>query len=253
VDEGRFPPRDGVVYGRSRRILEVRVRFELDRGQLYGFTDRLNMDKEEALAQFLQMLNLLAITGLLFAIGHRGRRLGDRWARWWLAMAGVFFYLTIDESSRIHEMSIIPLQQAFGTSGPLFFAWLVVAIPLVLLFVALYVPFLRALDPWTRNRFLLAGLLYVSGTVGMEMLGGMWVEGNFFDSTYYYTFVPIEEIFEVSGQLLFLFTLLIYVGRTQQEITLRVMGASGAADAVADPGASENDVPSEDAVVADPR
>ena len=71
-----------------------------------------------------------------------------------------------------------------------------VAIPLVGAFVLLYVPFLRDLEPRTRNGFLLAGFLYLCGTLGMEMVGGVWADDrSFIDPVYLNVIVPIEEVF----------------------------------------------------------
>jgi hypothetical protein len=183
--------------------------FGFDRRHLVGITPLMNVDEEESFSTFLQMLLLLGSSAVLFAIGHRARRLGAPHALGWLGLAAVFLYLTIDESTQVHEQLIVPLRRALDAGGVLHFTWLVVAIPLVILFAVLYVPFLRDLDRWTRTRFLAAGALYLAGTIVMEMIGGAWAEdhpGD--DAIYLMVLVPIEEVLEFSGQLLFLSTLL---------------------------------------------
>jgi len=200
-------------------LIVMFMRFELGHAEII---DRLNLDAEPSLGQFTQAVLLLALAALLFAIGHRTRDLGDRYARWWIGLAVVFTYLAIDEGSQLHEMSIGPLRGAFDTGGPLLFAWLIVAIPFVVMFGVVCVPFLRALPSWTRNRIVLAGLLYVAGAIGMEMLSGVWVDARGFDATYFYLFVTIEEALEVSGLLLFLSTLLSYVARMQGRVVIDI-------------------------------
>jgi hypothetical protein len=198
------------------------LRFVHDREFLLGFAGFLNVDEEESLATYVQSLQLLAAAVLLFAIGRRARRTGAAHAVGWLALAAIFLYLSLDEATLLHERLIVPLQRAFDTSGPLFFAWVLVAIPLVVVFVLLYVPFLRDLAPRTRNGFLLAGFLYLCGTLGMEMVGGVWADDrSFVDPVYLNVIVPIEEAFEVAGQLVFLSALLAYVARTQPAGTIR--------------------------------
>lgn len=189
------------------------LRFEFGRGYLWGYSERLNVDAEESFAQLLQMVQLLAIVVVLLVIAGRVRRRGGPHTLAWYGLAIGFAYLTVDESSRLHELLIVPVQRATGASGPLFFAWLIVAIPLIVVAVVLLYPLLRDLDRWTRRRFLLAGILYLAGVIGMEMVGGWWVERHDFNATYYYVLVPIEEAFEVAGQLLFLFTLLVVLAR----------------------------------------
>jgi hypothetical protein len=192
------------------------ARFGFGRRYLGGFSTLMNVDEEESFSTFLQMLNLLASSSLLFVIGHRARRLGRPHALGWMALAAVFLYLSLDESTQIHEQLIAPLQRALDAGGALFFTWIVVAIPLVILFVILYVPFLRDLEPEIRRRFLLAGFLYLCGTIGMEMVGGVWADEHTFDDpVYLMAIVPVEEAFEFVGQVLFLSTLLTYVARTQ--------------------------------------
>jgi hypothetical protein len=191
-------------------------RFVLDRPTLYGFSVFLNVDEEESLATFLQMVNLLGASVLLFMVGRRTRRLGAPHAMGWLSLSAIFLYLAIDESTLLHEHLILPLQRALDAGGIFFFTWVVVAIPLLVFFLVLYIPFLRDLDPETRKGFIVAGLVYVAGALGMEMAGGVWVEGrSFIDPIYLTVFVPLEEGLETAGQLLFLSVLLRYVARHQ--------------------------------------
>jgi hypothetical protein len=200
------------------------LRFVHDREFLLGFAGFLNVDEEESLATYVQTLQLLGAAVLLFAIGRRVRRIGAAHAFGWLSLAAIFLYLSLDEATLLHERLIVPLHRAFDTSGPFFFAWVLVAIPLVGAFVLLYVPFLRDLEPRTRNGFLLAGFLYLCGTLGMEMVGGVWADDrSFIDPVYLNVIVPIEEAFEVAGQLVFLSTLLAHVARTQPVGTIRIV------------------------------
>lgn len=198
-------------------------RFVLERPSLYGFSVFLNVDEEESLATFLQMINLLGAAVLLYVVGHRVRRLGQPHAFAWSALAAIFLYLAIDESTLLHEHLILPLQRAFDAGGIFYFTWVIVAIPLLVVFLVLYIPFLRDLEPRTRNRFILAGTVYVAGALGVEMASGVWAEErSFIDPVYLMVFVPIEEGLETAGQLLFLSALMAYVARHQPTMLLQV-------------------------------
>jgi hypothetical protein len=190
--------------------------FGFGRRHLVGITPLMNVDEEESFSTFVQMMTLLGSSAVLFLIALRARRLGWPHAHGWLGLAAVFLYLTVDESTQVHEQLIVPLRGALDAGGVLYFTWLVVAIPLVILFVVLYLPFLRDLDGWTRNRFLLGGALYLTGTIVMEMIGGAWAEdhpGD--DAVYLMVLVPVEEVFEFAGQVLFLATVLAYAVRSR--------------------------------------
>jgi hypothetical protein len=192
-------------------------RFVLDHGRWYGFIDFLDVDVENSLSQWVQTATLLGLAVLLglSATAARSHRFG-----WW-AMAAIFVYLSIDEGSRLHENLIPLLHRYFDPSGIFLFAWVVPAAALVAAFVAAYARLIRDLDPVTRRRFLLAGALYVSGTIGMELVGGWWATDNGFDNaTYQMLLVALEEMFEVAGQLTFLHALLRHLEATGPRIAL---------------------------------
>lgn len=96
---------------------------------------------------------------------------------YWLALAAVFVYLTTDEALAIHERSSEPIRQALGVGGFLYFAWVIPATGLLVLFVVAFIPFLRTLDRRLRVRLLVAGAIYVGGALIFEM-----ISAYFFDS-----------------------------------------------------------------------
>src|SRR5690606_12332588 len=59
-----------------------------------------------------------------------------------------------------------------GLSGFFHFAWVIPGMALVALVGLAYLPFLLAQPGRTRLVFLVAGLLYVGGALGLELVGG---------------------------------------------------------------------------------
>ena len=80
-------------------------------------------------------------------------------------------------------------------------------------FLAVTSGFLRRLPADTRRRFLVAGFIYVSGSLGLEMLGGNYefVQGK--RDLAFGLLGVAEETCEMLGTILFLRALLLYLSR----------------------------------------
>jgi hypothetical protein len=135
----------------------------------------------------------------------------DRYARHWAFLSFIFFFLSLDETAGLHELTIRPLRSLFSTSGIFYYAWVVVAIPIVLSIGFLYLRFVFSLPSKTRNNFILAGILFLVGAVGFEMVEGLYrhseIAGMYFSSI----FVTIEELLENLGVVVFILALLAYI------------------------------------------
>jgi hypothetical protein len=59
--------------------------------------------------------------------------------------------------------------------------------------------------------FILAGVVFVSGAVGMEMIGGMHSEVNGEDNVTYAMMYSFEEFLEMSGAVVFMYALISYI------------------------------------------
>jgi hypothetical protein len=131
---------------------------------------------------------------LLGIVAHRRR--SERFSRHWLALALVFVGLSADEIAGVHE--------ALNTG--LSFPWTIPAAIATALVGLLYLAFLAHLDRSTRRRFILAGILYVGGAVGIEQIQEWFVTDT--DSFAYALWTAAEEGAEMAGAVLLLGTLL---------------------------------------------
>lgn len=148
---------------------------------------------------------LLSSALLLWGTAKEAAARGDRWTRHWGVLALALAYISLDELSQLHELAIPQVDALLGTRGVLTFGWVIIAAPLVLVFAALYVGFLRALPRRTAVLFLLAGAVYVGGALGVELVGG-WIYDEMGPETVAYVLATsVEELGEMLGASLFLF------------------------------------------------
>lgn len=151
----------------------LRYGFDVDPPGLNSLERWFFVDREMGVPAWFSAVLLFAIGERLWQVGTAVRATDGRWYPQWRLLAIVFVYLSLDELTEIHEQTIRPLKDLFQLSGVLGFAWVVVAVPLVLVLGALLLPFLRALPSSTRWAFVLSAACYLGGAVGLEMVGAV--------------------------------------------------------------------------------
>ena len=91
-----------------------------------------------------------------------------------------------------------------NTGGLLYFAWVIPAALLLVVFAVLYFSFLVDLPARTRRLFLIAGGVYVGGALGLEILGSYMATRFGRESIPYEAAVVVEEFCEMVGVVIFL-------------------------------------------------
>lgn len=147
----------------------------------------------------------------------RGKRVWE-----WSALTLIFVYLSCDESAMIHEMAIKPLRTVLDKQGLFYSTWAIFAIPLVFVFVLIYLRFLASLDAKIRRRFLASGAIYVSGAIGIEILAGFFLELYGTENIMYLVSFSFEELFEMVGIVVFINTLLLHLSLNFKEIRVSI-------------------------------
>ncbi|MEV4631495.1 hypothetical protein AB0J90_35020 [Micromonospora sp. NPDC049523] len=177
---------------------------------VYAFLD---VDQEHNLPTWFASSLLLFSALVLAEIGITAGRVGDRFARHWKVLALVFVFLALDEATQIHEAANV-LRDAFDLTGLLYLSWILVAMPLVVLFALAYLRFLGHLPKPVRLLVLVGGALYVGGAVGMEVVGSvLWDNGPGYDSMAYAFSTAVEELLEMLGSVSFLYGVASYLHR----------------------------------------
>lgn len=161
-------------------------------------------------AWFSAMLLLLAAS-LLALIATGTKRTDGAYIGHWRVLSLIFLYMSVDEAARIHELTQEPLRAALHPTGFLHYSWVIVAIPLLLLFLFAYLRFLRDLPRTTCLLFIASGTIYVTGALGMDMLGGYFVSHPLGKFDMLPITMTIEEFMENMGIVLFIFSLLSYI------------------------------------------
>lgn len=127
---------------------------------------------------------------------------------YWKMMAVIFLGMSLDESASVHEYVASLLKGQFTFSGYWHFAWVAPALILIVMGIIFFFRF------WwnqpSRIRFALAAgaVIFFSGSVGMEIIGGNLIEQSGYNDPVYMTLTLTEEIMELSGLWLFQFSLL---------------------------------------------
>ena len=179
---------------------------------IYGFgadkhwLDVVNMDRELNLPTLFSTLLLIMSAVLLQRLSTI--EWNDNAADWTL-LSRIFVFLALDEALQIHEILILPglrhqIHPALAST------WV---IPYGLIALGLlwrFRRFLTALPAKTSARFLRAGSIYLTGAIGMEMVGSFAVRSGLIrlHSLWYGAITGIEESLELFGLILFLYALM---------------------------------------------
>jgi hypothetical protein len=144
---------------------------------------------------------LLFVQASLLCLLSRRRESGSFF---WGLLAIVFVVLSADELTSLHEKLIVPVRDSLGVSGLFYFAWIVPGALFVLVLAALGANWLRSLPDRTRWGFMVAAVMYLSGVLLLEAVGG-WYYGEDparFD-TVYWLITTVEESLEMLGLIVF--------------------------------------------------
>lgn len=172
-----------------------------------------SMDSEASLPTWVAQTLLLTIAVLLGAIGYQKIMKQDRFRWHWVALSGIFTYLSIDEATAIHELSIRPLQELLSIhSGLLFFAWVIPAAILIAILIAVFYRFFFALPKTTQKTLALAAIIFVLGAIGVEMISGAYWQAHDFQYNMVYRLLnALEEGLENTGSIIAIYALFQYL------------------------------------------
>lgn len=191
-------------------IVGLISKFYFHHDRVYGLVPFFALYGEQNLSTYYQSFALLTSSLLLGLIGVLEKR-NNRKSRYWFGLFGIFLFLSIDEFTAVHESLVHPFRALFNASGVLYYAWVIPYFFLVLVVGALYLKFLLGLEKKTRNLFIVAGFLYVLGALGFELVDGYLASQGVQDLRIYIA-GTIEELLEKLGIIVFIFSLLDYLG-----------------------------------------
>jgi hypothetical protein len=186
------------------------------------FNKKFNVDLEMTIPTYFNALILLFSGVLLTLVAMLKKKTRDPYTINWSILAILFWFMAMDETISLHEFLIKPLRDAFNTSGFLYFAWVIVAIPLLVLMGITFRKFILALPKRIRTLILVAGSIYVASALGIEMVGGWYFEQFGGSQIPYIILTTVEETLEMAGILIFIYALLEYLCEFFPEIQLSI-------------------------------
>ncbi len=111
--------------------------------------------------------------------------------------------MAIDELAAIHERIVDPIRSIFHTSGFFFYAWVIPGGILVLVLGILFLGWLLRLPPKIRLGLGLSALLYVTGVLLLEAVGGWWASNIGGEDLVHSLIATTEESLEMLGLIAF--------------------------------------------------
>jgi hypothetical protein len=178
-----------------------------------------DFDTERNLPTFFSGCLLLINSLLLLAVWRTHVQLPDR--RAWFLLAGLFTFLAFDEFFGVHERLSGPVRDTLSLSGVFFFSWIVAYGAAALALSLAFAPIWWRLESHAKRALALAAALYLSGALGMEMIGGWYFESvrGVRDATFA-LLCTVEETLEISGSIVMLRALLGMVREGSRELTV---------------------------------
>jgi len=172
----------------------------------------LNVDAEASIPTWYAQSLLLVAAALVFVIAKTATK--DK--RYWYVLAGIMLFISIDEGASIHELLIAPMRELLTiSSGPLYYAWVIVY-GLIFGCVGLFfVRFFVRLPRRTRLLFAAALAIFLTGALAMEMVGGLVISQPNAPWQLYAVIVGVEELLEMFGVALFVYALLDYIAHSK--------------------------------------
>jgi hypothetical protein len=183
---------------------------------------------------------LLLCSVLLAAIAAAKKRDSDPYTLHWSVLSIIFLFLSMDEVARIHETVLPGLGVAlanfvgFAPEGFPYYSWVVPGAILVLVVLLAYLRFLARLPKKTLLLFLVAGVLFMGGALGVEVLDAreafLYETGarNGEDITgavrvWDLVLVLSEEGLEMLGVVVFIYALLSYISSYVTDATVEII------------------------------
>lgn len=178
-----------------------------------------DFDEELNFPSYYSTLSLLFCSSLLAVIAFAKRKICERYL-YWLGLAVIFLFLSMDESIGLHESLKRKVQIALNISESFHSAWVIPYSIALIIFLLVYVKFVFNLPSMTRILFLIAGSVYISGAVGMELIREFYSKLYVDNIIFIITIITIEELLEMTGVVIFIYALMTYIDSELKDLRL---------------------------------
>jgi hypothetical protein len=180
-----------------------------------------DLDEELNFPSYYSTVSLLFCSSLLAVIAFAKSKNSERYL-YWFGLAVIFLFLSMDESIGLHESLKSKVQIALNTSESFHSAWVIPYSIALIIFLLVYVKFLFNLPVKTRILFLIAGSVYVSGAVGMELIREFYSKLYADNITFTIIIITIEELLEMTGIVVFIYALMSYIDSELKDLSISI-------------------------------
>ncbi|HEV7330648.1 MAG TPA: hypothetical protein VGN63_06360 [Flavisolibacter sp.] len=189
------------------------VKYALGYTSVMGLVPLFSLNGEYTFPSLFSTFILWFSAALLWFISYRKKNVADKESFYWKGLSLVFVFLGLDELLTIHEnfARIEPFLSKYIQVFSKFMYWTVAYGFLVILFAIFFSRFYLRLPKSTRIRFGVAATLYVGGAIGMEIAGAWFTKMYTMPAVSRGIFAAVEEGMEMTGIVLFIKALLLYI------------------------------------------
>ena len=160
-----------------------------------------DVDEEINLPTWYSSAALLLASALLFLVHKRKAAMGAPWSVHWLLLSIGFLGLSMDEVAAVHDS----VNAATRSS------WAIPAGAIAVAIGLMFSRFLISLPLKTSVLFVIGGIIFLGGAVGVEVHTEWYNEINYADSLPYKLWTIVEEGLEMFGVIIFIYALVSYM------------------------------------------
>lgn len=183
--------------------------------EYHAYYKWFNMGSEESFPTFAIIFQwfLCLVLLLVIAMIHKAT---DGSYFFWIFLFLIFLFLSLDESLSLHEK----LVDSSRKSSPrelsfVYLSWIIPYLAGTIVFFLLSIRFLLKINKRTRYLFIISGIVFLIGAVGLELVENYYYYGfltrKFIKRIEFQLSVVAGESFEMFGLAIFIYSLLDYI------------------------------------------
>ncbi len=174
--------------------------------------EKFSLEGEGNFPAFFSSFLLLFAAVLFGIVGSATRSKKEVSWGYWVGLALIFLFLSLDEATQIHEkLDTDLIWGTFNTTGLIAWPWVIMYGALTLTVGVVYLRFWLGLPGRFRFAFALAAVVYVGSALGFEMLEALEYTSNGGATAKFVVLTSLEEIFEMTAILYLIATLFRYI------------------------------------------
>ena len=175
------------------------------------FIAQFFVNNEGNITTYWKAFLLIIIAALTFVIASAKFAQKDRYRYEWWLLGIVFLYLSVDETSVIHEKFSALLKGLPDLGGWAHYRWLYAGAVALIFLTIVFVRFYLHLDLRNKILFPVSVVIYVLGAAGGELFSGHYAQYYGTKNVTYTLMTHAEEFGQHFGSIMMVYTLLTYL------------------------------------------